>query len=93
MTIPEWYLVVSNIGDAPAHNVRPRLEPSKDEGGLWTILGDNPESGPEIEILAPHSEVRFSLIVVVGDAIQARCIVSWTDNRGDRQNTATVRLT
>jgi len=92
ITIPDWHLVLINSGDMPAHNVRVRIEPSKPEDGVWTILGDSPGSG-QIEILAPHSEAKFLVIAAADDPVQVRCIVSWTDNRGDRQNTATIRRT
>jgi hypothetical protein len=87
VTTREWYLVLSNTGDAPARNVRVKIESS------WIILGDRAGSEPEVEVLAPHSEVRFRVSAGVGDAMQARCIVSWTDERGNQQNSATVRLT
>ncbi len=88
-----WYLVLVNNGDAPAHNVRVRLESSSGQGNPPQILGDSPESAPEVEVLAPHGEVRFHLLTAMGDTTQVRCIVSWTDDRGEQENTATLRLT
>jgi len=87
-----WRLILTNTGDAPARNVRIKLEPYKEGEEVWRILADSPDSEPEIEILAPKSETRFVLIATMGMAIQVRCIVSWNDNRGNQQNMSTLRL-
>jgi len=92
-TMRDWYLVLSNTGNAPARNVRVRIEHSNGQGNLWTILGEGADSQPEVEVLAPHSEIRFRIAVAMGDATQVRCIVSWVDDRGEQQNIATVRIT
>jgi hypothetical protein len=93
MTRRNWYLVLANTGDAPARNVRVRLEPYDEEQEVWEILTDSPGSEPGIEVLAPHSQTRFVLIVTLGMAPQVRCVVSWSDNRGNQENMATLRLT
>jgi hypothetical protein len=87
-----WRLVLTNTGDAPARNVRVKLEPYREGEEAWRILTDDPDSEPEIEILAPKSEARFVIIATLGTAIQVRCIVSWNDDRGNQQNEATLRL-
>jgi hypothetical protein len=92
MTRRNWSLVLANTGNAPAHSVRVKFEPYTEGENVWEILTDNPESDPEIEILAPQSEIRFVLIATMGMAIQVRCTVTWKDDRGDRQNAATLRL-
>jgi hypothetical protein len=87
-----WYLVLANTGDAPARNVKVRLEPYGEGQEVWRILTDSPESEPEVEVLAPHSETKFHLIVAMGMASQVRCVVSWSDERGIQENMATLRL-
>lgn len=87
-----WRLVLTNTGDAPARNVRIKLEPYKEGEQVWEILTDSPDSEPEIEILAPKSETRFALIATMGMVTQVRCIVSWNDSRGNQQNESTLRL-
>lgn len=87
-----WRLVLSNTGDAPARDVRVRIEPSNTAGESWTIHGGSADSKPEIEVLAPHNDVKFP-IFPNGRTPQVRCIVRWTDDRGEQENTATLRLT
>ncbi len=92
MNLPNFYLVLSNKGNSPAHAVRARIEPTNAEDRPWTILGDSPNSHPLVETLAPHSDMSFQMILAADDAVQMRCVVSWTDRRGNRENTATVRV-
>ena len=92
MNVPDFYLGLSNKGNSPAHAVRARIEPTNAKDRPWTILGNSPESYPLVEILAPHSDISFQMIVAADDAVQMRCVVSWTDRRGNQENTATVRL-
>lgn len=89
----EWYLVLRNTGDAPARDVRVRTETSNAAGSGWPILGSGPQSEPEVEILAPHSEIRFALPLAIGDPNQVSCVVSWTDDLGNHENRATLRIT
>jgi hypothetical protein len=91
-TTRNWYLVLANTGDAPARNVRVKLEPYSDGQRAWDILADNVESETEIEVLAPHTEVRFLVVATMGMSPQIRCIVSWSDERGEQENIATLRL-
>jgi hypothetical protein len=93
MNLPDFYLVLSNRGNSPAHAVRARFEPTNAEDRPWTILRNNSESDPLVEVLAPHSDMSFQMIVAADDAVQMRCVVSWTDRRGNKENSATVRLT
>jgi hypothetical protein len=93
-TSREWYLVLSNTGDAPARDVEIKMEVSTS----YPQFGRQPPtivwelgSEPRIPTLAPHSEVRFRLAVDSLD-LQLNCIVSWMDNRGRQENTATLRI-
>lgn len=88
-----WYLVLSNTGDGPARDVRVKIEPFSAQWDAWRILGGGADSEPEVEILAPHSEVSFPLLVAMGSASPVRCVVSWNDDRGGQENAATLRLT
>lgn len=78
---------------ATARDVGVKIEHPNAQNILWKILGDGADSEPGIEILAPHTDVRFPLIVAAGDPMQVQCIVSWTDGRGQQENAATLRLT
>jgi hypothetical protein len=87
-----WYLVLSNTGDAPARDVRVRLDPYSEGQEPWQVLLDTPGGEPEVEVLAPQSQTRFVLIVTMAMASQVRCTVSWSDDRGRQENVATLRL-
>jgi hypothetical protein len=93
-TIPryDWYLVLSNTGDAPARDVQVRL--SADDGSdiPWTTFGFKSGGEPHIDVLAPHGETRFQIIVLVETPRQMNCTVSWSGESGRQENTATVRL-
>jgi hypothetical protein len=92
MRTRNWLLVLYNTGDAPALDVRVMFEPYADNDVLWRIYTDPPGAEPQIESLAPHGEIKYSLITASGMATQARCIVSWSDDRGKQENVATLRL-
>lgn len=90
-TSRNWYLVLANTGDAPASNVQFTTETDSSESGdAWFVHRDEDESS--VEVLAPHGEVRFSIFASFGSAQQVRCTVTWTDERGERMNSATLRL-
>lgn len=80
-----WYLVLHNTGSAPARNVNFRLDQD------WSAVGRVPE-GPDLPILAPNSETRFLLTPGTSDEMQALCTVTWEDDRGTQENSATLRL-
>lgn len=83
-----WYLVLTNTGDAPAYNVSFTTE-SPDDGESWFINGDQDEV---VETLAPHGDMRFSILATLGSPQQVRCTVRWRDDRGNQENAATLRL-
>lgn len=90
-TIPtrDWFLVLANTGDAPARNVNLSFGAISESDSPWELLSGD----PDIDVLAPHGETRFQLLVVAESAVQMNCIVSWSDERGRRQeNMATLRL-
>jgi len=84
----DWQLVLSNTGTEPARNVRYRLEGEEDEDNLPHDLND----GRPLEVLAPGSEAQYVLVMHMGVAPQARCVVNWTDDDGEHENTATLRF-
>jgi hypothetical protein len=85
-----WYLVLANTGDAPARNVTVDTGDSGSEEESWMIHGL--DDGP-IEVIAPRDEIRFTILATLGSAPQVRCTVRWTDDRGEQENVATLRLT
>jgi hypothetical protein len=88
-----YYLVLTNHGNAPAHNVRVRIEPINDSDVVWAIIRSWAPGEPDIEILAPNGgTVRLPFLPSLAAAPQVRCIVAFTDDRGEQTNTATVRL-
>lgn len=93
-TIPhrDWYLVLANNGDAPAHDVRVSWNAADGSSIEWTAFGYGADDEPHIDALAPHGETRFGLMIVMETPPQMNCIVSWSDERGRRENTATLRL-
>jgi hypothetical protein len=93
ITKRDWYLVLSNTGNAPARDVEVSIESPNPDRGLPGIVVDGPDSQPRIDVLAPHGEVRFQLLVAINDAMQINCTVSWIDKRGRQKNTATLLLT
>ena len=83
-----WQLVLSNTGDEAARNVRYRLEAENPDDNLPHELGDP----GELEVLAPHTDAAYTLMMFMGVADQARCVVSWEDSEGERENVATLRF-
>jgi hypothetical protein len=88
-----YYLVLTNHGNAPAHHVRVRIEPINATDVTWAIVRSWAPGEPDIEILAPNGgTVRLPFLPSLAAAPQVRCIVTFTDDRGEQTNTATVRL-
>jgi hypothetical protein len=85
-----WYLVLTNTGTAPAVNVRFTIEAYDEDSEPWLVDDDTVDG---IEAIAPRGEIRFTVIATMGSALQVRCTVTWTDDRGEQQNIATLRLT
>jgi hypothetical protein len=85
-------LILTNHGNAPARNVRVRIEPMNDSDVVWAIIRTWDHDEPDIEILAPNGTVRIPFLRSLAAAPQVRCIVTFTDDRGEQTNTATVRL-
>ena len=83
-----WQLVLTNVGDEPARKVTYRLEAEKPDDNLPHELDDT----PELEVLAPHSDAAYTLLMYMGVADQARCSVKWEDSEGERENVATLRF-
>ncbi|HEY5709396.1 MAG TPA: hypothetical protein VIS51_08365 [Solirubrobacterales bacterium] len=83
-----WQLVLSNTGDEPARRVTYRLEAEGPDDNLPLQLGDP----GELEALAPHTDAAYTLLMHMGVADQARCVVTWEDSTGDRENVATLRF-
>ncbi len=84
-------LILTNHGNAPARNVRVRIEPMNDSDVLWAMIRTWHDE-PDLEILAPNGTVRIPFLRSLAAAPQVRCIVTFTDDRGEQTNTATVRL-
>jgi hypothetical protein len=90
-TSRNWSLVFANTGTSPARDVRFKLE-APDGGLTWRVMERSEDGEPDIEILAPHGgEARFPVFPVLAAGPQARCTVTWTDERGEQSNTATLR--
>ena len=80
-TSRRWRLVLSNTGQEPARNVRYRLEPQGDDREPPPVLDDV----QLLEVLAPSGEASFTLVMHMGVASQARCIVTWEDAQGEHE--------
>jgi len=80
----KWYLILENTGDGIARDVRVQAR--------WMILKGRSESGTDVEILGPHSKIRFEVLPVADDPSHALCSVSWSDDRGHHENQATLSL-
>lgn len=86
-----WSLVLHNQGGKPARQVRFRVEADSD-GGPQPFMVHTEADDHMIEVLAPGGEARYPIFASMQMADQARCTVNWVDERGDRENFATVRL-
>lgn len=85
-TSRNWRFVLHNTGDAPARNVRFRLDKP------WLILQEGEGDDAVIPVIAPKGEVKFLMSVTMGTSPRALCTVSWEDDRGEQKNSATLRL-
>ena len=91
-TSRNWYLVLANTGTSPARGVRFKLESPDGGPTSWILANASRDSQPEIEVLAPHGgEARFPIFLSLASGPQSRCIVTWTDERGEQSNMATLQ--
>jgi hypothetical protein len=91
-TYRSWYLALSNVGNAPARDVRVRTEPINEGENAWEPTTEAAVGSPDVEVLGPDGEIRFPVGATLANSAQVRCIVTWTDGRGEQTNTATLRL-
>ena len=87
-TTRDWYLVLVNNNDAPAHQVTVRLEPEHADDRVPAVV----DAEHPIEVLAPHGQVRYLVAVTFGSASQVRCVVEWTAEGEDHRNITTLRF-
>ncbi|MFF7380690.1 hypothetical protein ACIP4Q_31595 [Streptomyces massasporeus] len=87
-----WYLVLNNTGDGPARDLRVETQADSPNGHSWDIITEREGTGPDLPVLAPHSEARFHIAANLVSAPQVSCKVSWTDPRGEQENVASLRL-
>jgi hypothetical protein len=81
---------LANAGQEPALDVRYRFETESEADQLpVTVDGDDVRA---LEVLAPGGEASYPLIIHMGVASQARCIVTWEDAAGQHENRATLRF-
>src|SRR5262245_33511657 len=87
-----WYLVLHNTGSGPAQSVHFHLDDSND-GSVWRVISEAEEGEPDVAVLAPGGEAKFLIVASMGSAPQTLCTVTWTDDQGTHENSATLRLT
>lgn len=87
-TKQNWKLVIFNTGSEPARNVLYRLEAEEDGEDLPLEV----EDPRPLEALAPGADAAYPLLLFMGVAPQARCVVSWEDSLGQHENAATLRF-
>jgi hypothetical protein len=85
-------LVLSNTGTELARDVHYRLEAENPEDRLPMDSEGGGSEGRALEVLAPGGEAPYPLIMHMGVVPQARCVVTWSDSRGERENQATLRF-
>lgn len=88
----DWSLAVSNVGDAPAFNLKLSLEPDVPGGPPWTILGHSGGGSLAIEQIAPQETRKFHLLVGDNASPRMRCTMRWSDAQGRRSNAVPLRL-
>ena len=76
-----WQLVRSNTGVEAARHVMFELEAEAPGDEVPPVLHD----ARELEALAPGSEAGDALVLHMGAAPQARCIVTWEDSTGEAE--------
>jgi hypothetical protein len=93
--VRNWYLLLTNRGDGTARDVRVKTEPIT-AGEAWEFVTGIDEDAPDVEVLGPNggpNQIRLPIGAAMNSAGQVRCIVTWTDDRGEHSNRATLRLT
>jgi hypothetical protein len=83
-----WRLILTNTGQEPARRVRYELEAEEAGDNLPLEIGDD----RELEVLPPQGEAEYGLVMHMGVAPQARCVVQWEDAQGEHENVATLRF-
>lgn len=91
-TSRRWRLVLSNSGTEPAHDVRYRLEPESEGDVLPFDAEGDQQNRRALEVLPPGGQAPYPLFLHTGVSEQARCVVTWNDSRGERENRATLRF-
>ena len=84
----ERFLVIHNVGAGEARDVFVALESESSEVRAPELL----DAERAIEFLGPDSELRYQVILTFGTAAQARCVVTWTDDAGEKTRRFTVRF-
>ncbi|WP_203930109.1 hypothetical protein [Virgisporangium ochraceum] len=88
-----WYIALFNSGKAPARNVKFDVKDERSGDDVpWRIIVSDVDTPFDVAVLAPNSEVRFPVALGMGMPVQARCVVTWDDDRGRQTNEATIRL-
>jgi hypothetical protein len=91
LTMREWYIVLHNTGDVPARDVKVSFKSVSEDDSPWEIWSGTSGQEPNIDVIGPHDELRFQLLLVEESAVQMNCVVSWSDERGRQENLATLR--
>lgn len=84
------YLVLQNRTGGVARNVRFRYE--KEQGEAEDMFDLRAQDHRPIPTMAPDVEQRFPIIAAMGSADQATCVVTWEDDKGEHETSATVRM-
>lgn len=87
-TRKHWSLVLENTTGGPVQQVRYELQPEKPEDPPFEI-GDRPRE--PVESMPPGGTTRYPIFVAWQSANQARCVVTWENERGSHTTTATVQ--
>lgn len=92
-TVRTWYLVLTNRGDGEARDIRIKTEPLT-AGEPWRIgTGNEDEEAPDVEQLGgKHDVIWLPIEAKTVTAGVVRCVITWTDDRGEHSNTATLQL-
>jgi hypothetical protein len=85
-----WYLALANVGSAPARDVHINVKPVREGEEAWEPVTDAAEGEPDVDVLGPGGDIRFPVAATLAQSPQIRCTVTWTDDRGEQTNTATL---
>jgi hypothetical protein len=89
-----WYLVLTNRGQDEARDIRIKTQPLT-EGEAWKILTGRDEDlilTPDVERLGgKHDVILFPIADALNTAGIVKCIVTWTDDRGEHTDTTTLQ--